>query len=59
MIGTMLLAVINLYGGGIQRVFGTHPIPGMFWGIPFGIATGLLLMDETRKLLVRTYPKVS
>ncbi|KZV91494.1 calcium ATPase [Exidia glandulosa HHB12029] len=57
MIGTMLLAVINLYGGGIQRVFGTHPIPGMFWGIPFGIATGLLLMDETRKLLVRTYPK--
>lgn len=59
MIGTMLLAVINLYGAGIQRVFGTHPIPGMFWGLPFAFAFGILMVDETRKLLVRTYPKVS
>jgi hypothetical protein len=59
MIATMLIAIVNLYGPGLQRVFSTTPIPGMFWGIPFGMAFGILCMDETRKLIVRTYPKVS
>ena len=59
MIGTALIAVVNLYGPGLQDVFGTTPIPGMFWGIPFAFALGILTMDEIRKLLVRTYPKVS
>ncbi|THH15944.1 hypothetical protein EW146_g4609 [Bondarzewia mesenterica] len=57
MIGTALIAVVNLYGHGLQRVFGTTPIPGMFWGIPFSFALAILIMDEIRKLLVRTYPK--
>ncbi|KZV97302.1 calcium ATPase [Exidia glandulosa HHB12029] len=56
MLGTVLLAIVNLYGPGLQKVFGTHPIPGMFWGLPFAFATGLLLADETRKLVLRTYP---
>ena len=59
MIGTALIGVTNLYGPGLQRVFSTTPIPGMFWGIPFAFALGILCMDETRKLIVRTYPKVS
>lgn len=59
MIATMLIAIVNLYGPGLQQVFGTTPIPGMFWGIPFGFALGILCVDETRKLIVRTYPKVS
>lgn len=58
MIGTALIAVVNLYGPGLQSVFATTPIPGMFWGLPFAFAAGILLMDETRKLIVRTYPKV-
>lgn len=58
MIGTALIAVVNLYGHGLQRVFATTPIPGMFWGIPFGFALAILIADEIRKLLVRTYPKV-
>lgn len=58
MIGTALIAVVNLYGHGLQRVFGTAPIPGMFWGIPFSFALGILIMDEIRKLVVRTYPKM-
>ncbi|KAL6299303.1 calcium ATPase transmembrane domain M-containing protein [Sparassis latifolia] len=57
MIGTMLIAVVNLYGHGLQHVFYTTPIPGMYWGIPFGFAFGILTMDELRKLIVRTYPK--
>lgn len=56
MIGTALIAVTNLYGPGLQSVFATAPIPGMFWGIPFAFALGILIMDEIRKLLVRTYP---
>lgn len=59
MVATALIAVINLYGPGLQRVFNTTPIPGMFWGPPFAFALGILCVDETRKLIVRTYPKVS
>jgi sodium/potassium-transporting ATPase subunit alpha len=58
MIATALIAVVNLYGAGFHKVFLTAPIPGMFWGIPFSFALGILCMDETRKLIVRTYPKV-
>ncbi|KIK92629.1 hypothetical protein PAXRUDRAFT_829771 [Paxillus rubicundulus Ve08.2h10] len=57
MIGTMLIAVTNLYGPGLQGVFSTTPIPAMFWGPPFGFALGILMVDEVRKLIVRTYPK--
>lgn len=58
MIATALIAVVNLYGPGLNRVFNTTPIPGMFWGLPFAFAMGILCVDETRKLIVRTYPKV-
>jgi hypothetical protein len=59
MIGTALIGVTNLYGPGLQKVFSTTPIPGMFWGLPFTFALGILCMDEMRKLIVRTYPNVS
>lgn len=59
MVATTLVAVVNLYGPGLQKVFTTTPVPGMFWGIPFAFAVGILAMDEGRKLLVRTYPNVS
>ncbi|KAG1848307.1 hypothetical protein DFJ58DRAFT_796452 [Suillus subalutaceus] len=55
--GTILICIVNLYGAVFQRVFGTTPIPGMFWGLPFTFALGILLMDETRKAIVRKYPK--
>jgi len=57
MVGTALIAIVNLYGPGLQKVFNTTPIPGRFWGPPFGFALGILIMDELRKLIVRTYPK--
>jgi hypothetical protein len=43
----------------VQRVFSTTPIPGMYWGLPIAFALGILIMDETRKLIVRRYPSVS
>ncbi|KAG1816771.1 uncharacterized protein BJ212DRAFT_1430271 [Suillus subaureus] len=59
MVATALIAVINLYGPGLQNVFLTTPIPGMFWGPPFAFGLGILCVDEVRKLIVRTYPKAS
>lgn len=59
MTGTALIAVVNLYGPGLQNVFNTRPIPSMFWGPPFGFALGILIIDELRKLIVRTHPEVS
>ena len=58
LLATALIGVTNLYGPGLQRVFGTTPIPTKFWFIPFGFALGILIMDETRKAIVRSYPKV-
>ncbi|KAI0088963.1 calcium ATPase transmembrane domain M-containing protein [Irpex rosettiformis] len=57
MVLTAVIAVVNLYGKGLQDVFATAPIPGMFWGIPFAFGAGILMMDEIRKLIVRSYPK--
>ncbi|KAF8962454.1 hypothetical protein BDZ97DRAFT_1662892 [Flammula alnicola] len=57
MAATALIAVANLYGPGLQGVFLTTPIPGKFWGIPITFGLGILIMDELRKLIVRTYPK--
>jgi len=57
MVGTALIAIVNLYGPGLQKVFNTTPIPAMFWGPPFGFALAILIVDELRKLIVRTYPK--
>jgi sodium/potassium-transporting ATPase subunit alpha len=58
MLATALIAVTNLYGPGLQGLFSTTPIPSKFWVIPFGFALGILIMDETRKSIVRSYPKV-
>ncbi|KAH8795174.1 calcium ATPase transmembrane domain M-containing protein [Flagelloscypha sp. PMI_526] len=54
---TALIAIVNLYGPGFQHVFDTAPIPGMFWGLPFAFAFGILCIDETRKAIVRSYPQ--
>ncbi|OAX37830.1 calcium ATPase [Rhizopogon vinicolor AM-OR11-026] len=57
MVGTALIAVINLYGPGLQKVFQTTPIPGMFWGPPFAFGLAILCADEVRKVIVRIYPE--
>jgi sodium/potassium-transporting ATPase subunit alpha len=58
MTGMILICIVNLYGAGFQQVFGTTPIPGMFGGLSITFALGILLMDDTRKAIVRKYPKV-
>lgn len=51
------IVVIVLYVPFFNNVFQTAPVPLEFWFIPIPLAIGMILMDEVRKLLVRTYPK--
>ncbi|KAJ3167541.1 hypothetical protein HDU87_001490 [Geranomyces variabilis] len=45
-----------LYAPALQNLFGTTPIPAKFWFIPLGFGLAILLMDEIRKLVVRSFP---
>jgi sodium/potassium-transporting ATPase subunit alpha len=42
---------------GIQNLFVTASVPIEFWILPIPLALGVLVMDEMRKLAVRTWPK--
>lgn len=57
MAGSIIVSLITLYGYWIQVIFVTAPIPVKYWFIPFGFAALILVVDETRKALVRAYPK--
>ena len=51
------IVLIVLYVPFFNNVFQTAPIPVEFWFIPIPLAIGMLLVDEVRKLIVRTFPK--
>ncbi|KAG6884877.1 hypothetical protein C0992_005662 [Termitomyces sp. T32_za158] len=57
MILSFVIAIIVTEVPKIQKVFSTRPVPLLFWLIPLPLALAMLIMDEIRKLLVRTYPK--
>jgi sodium/potassium-transporting ATPase subunit alpha len=42
---------------GIQKSFGTALVPLDFKFLPLPLALGILVMDELRKFVVRTWPK--
>ncbi|KAG6810091.1 hypothetical protein H0H93_015268 [Arthromyces matolae] len=52
-----LIAIFVTEVKGIQNLFGTGSVPVELWVIPLPLALGILMMDEIRKLLVRTFPK--
>lgn len=54
---SLVIAVFVTEEPGIQSIFGTASVPVEFWLIPLPLALGILMMDEIRKLLVRTWPK--
>ncbi|KAG6894749.1 hypothetical protein C0992_004879 [Termitomyces sp. T32_za158] len=53
----LIIAILVTKTPGIQKLFLTVPVPLEFWFIPLPLSLSILLMDEIRKLLVRTYPK--
>lgn len=40
-----------------NTVFGTARVPVRFWFIPVPLALGVLVVDECRKLIVRSFPR--
>ncbi|PMD37745.1 putative Na/K ATPase alpha 1 subunit [Hyaloscypha variabilis F] len=54
---SLAIAVFVTEVPGIQTIFGTASVPIEFWLIPLPLAVGILVMDEMRKLIVRTWPK--
>lgn len=57
MIISLAIAIFVTEEPGIQSLFGTASVPLEFWFIPLPLALGILIMDELRKLVVRTRPK--
>jgi len=53
---SIAIAIFVTEEPGIQSLFGTSSVPVEFWFIPVPLALGILVMDEIRKLLVRTFP---
>ncbi|PKY27748.1 calcium ATPase [Rhizophagus irregularis] len=54
---SLITALIILHVPFFNNVFYTRPVPIQFYFIPLGFAAFIFVMDEMRKLLVRTYPK--
>ncbi|KAJ5743873.1 hypothetical protein N7533_008743 [Penicillium manginii] len=57
MLISLIIAIFVTEVPGIQSLFQTAPVPIQYWFIPLGLALGVLVMDELRKLLVRLFPK--
>ncbi|THY98894.1 putative Na/K ATPase alpha 1 subunit [Aureobasidium pullulans] len=53
---SLSIAIFVTMVPGIQRIFGTATVPIEFWLIPLPLALGILVMDEMRKLVVRSFP---
>ncbi|KAJ3269383.1 hypothetical protein HDV01_001458 [Terramyces sp. JEL0728] len=54
---SIAICLISLYTPFIQNYFLTAPIPAKYWFFPFFFAFGIVLVDETRKAIVRSFPK--
>ncbi len=57
MVIALVIAIFVTEEPGMQSLFGTASVPIEFWLIPVPLAVGILLMDELRKVVVRTWPK--
>jgi sodium/potassium-transporting ATPase subunit alpha len=54
---SVVAGVIVSYPAALQRIFLTRGIDGMYIGISIACGLGLFLVDEVRKLAVRTWPR--
>ncbi|PYI03239.1 Na/K ATPase alpha 1 subunit [Aspergillus sclerotiicarbonarius CBS 121057] len=57
MLVSLVIAIFVTEEPGLQSLFNTASIPLEFWFIPLGLAFGVLVMDELRKVLVRMFPR--
>lgn len=54
---SLAIAIFVTQQPGIQSIYGTAAVPLEFWFLPLPLALGILVMDEIRKPIVRTWPK--
>ncbi|KAG4071147.1 hypothetical protein HA402_003279 [Bradysia odoriphaga] len=57
MFAAFVTAVIVTEVPSIQRVMKTGAIPLKYWLLPLPLTFAVMMMEETRKLIVRVYPK--
>ncbi|KAF9435422.1 hypothetical protein BGZ76_006327 [Entomortierella beljakovae] len=56
MLCSLLVAILVTEVRAINKLFFTAPVPIKNWLLPIPCAVGILLLDEVRKLLVRSFP---
>ncbi|KAF9206569.1 hypothetical protein BGZ59_011607, partial [Podila verticillata] len=56
MLASLLMAIMVTEVPGIQDVMLTRSVPIKYWLLPLPCALAILLVDEMRKLMLRTYP---
>jgi len=56
-LGSFSLALIVIYIPTEGSILQTNPPPAEYWFMPIGFSILLVLCDETRKYIVRNYPK--
>lgn len=54
---SLIVAIFVTEVPGMQNLFGTASVPIRFWLIPIALGLGMLVLDDLRKLCVRTWPK--
>ncbi|KAH7119956.1 hypothetical protein B0J11DRAFT_72809 [Dendryphion nanum] len=57
MIFAIVIVFIFCYIPSLQRTILTTQVPVEYWFLPAAFGLGLLILDEGRKYMVRTYPK--
>ncbi|KAG0031325.1 hypothetical protein BGZ82_007028 [Podila clonocystis] len=56
MLASLLMAIMVTEVPGIQEIMLTRSVPIKYWLLPLPCALAILLADEMRKLMLRTYP---
>ncbi|PYH40788.1 cation-translocating P-type ATPase [Aspergillus saccharolyticus JOP 1030-1] len=57
MLVSLAIAIFVTEEPGLQSLFSTASVPLEFWFLPLGLAAGVLMMDEIRKVVVRMFPR--
>ena len=56
MIFAIVVVFIFCYPPSVQEAIDTTTIPVEYWFLPVAFGIGLLMLDETRKWAIRTWP---
>ncbi|KAJ3038691.1 hypothetical protein HDU99_010290 [Rhizoclosmatium hyalinum] len=54
-VGSIAVALLFVYLPALNNVFNCGPIPAKYWFMPIPLGFVIIIMDELRKLAIRTY----